>query len=213
VPSALDVVAGADYVGVMLDQGELVARLRGGDDRAFAELMQREGPKLLRVARRLMPTEEDARDCFQESMLKVSKEIGKFDGNARIGTWMYRITVNTCLMKLRKPSAKAEGFIDDLMPRFDDRDCRTGESDMVPNADVLLERRHTRETVRRAIDQLPDAYRAVLILRDIEERPAGEVAAALSVNTGLVHVRLHRARAALRNILERSLFEQELATA
>ena len=191
----------------VLDQPDLVARLRDGDEGAFAELMRAEGPRLLRVARRLMRTEEDARDCFQETMLKISKQIGGFAGRSSLRTWMYRITVNTCLMKLRKTSSKAEAFIDDLMPTFDARRCRIGEKGSPPSPESLLERRRTKEIVREAIEELPDPFRAVLILRDIEEMPANDVADALSIKASLVHVRLHRARAALKKLLEPTLFD------
>ena len=191
-----------------MPDADLVTRLRNREEGSFAELIRVEGPRLLNLARRLMRTEEDARDCFQEALLTVSRKIDKFRGESSLRTWMHRITVNACLMKLRKPSAQAEGFIDDLMPNFDDRDCRIGESGAAPNAELLLEREQTRTLVRKAIDELPDPYRTVLILRDVEEVPAKDVADALEIEPNLVHVRLHRARAALKKLLEPALFEE-----
>jgi RNA polymerase sigma-70 factor, ECF subfamily len=194
------------------DELQLVERLRAGDDEAFARLMREEGPRLLRLTRRLMRTEEDARDCFQEAMLTVSRRIEDFQGRSSLGTWMYRVAANTCLMRLRKPSHQAERFIEDLMPQFDDRSCRINEaSGPVPTPEHLLQREQTRSTVREAIAQLGDSYRAVLILRDIEERSAAEVAELMDLNVNAVNVRLHRARAALKRLLDPALFSEGTA--
>lgn len=190
-----------------MDDSQLVARLRDKDDDAFVDLLRRHGPKLLAVARRLMRSEDDARDCFQESMLTVSSRIADFRGDSALSTWLHRIVVNTCLQKLRKASTRSEAFIDDLMPSFDDRDCRIGESSVpVPTPQVLLEQAETRRIVRAAIDDLPDAFRTVLVLRDIEGLSAAEVAELLEIERNLVNVRLHRARAALKKLLEPTVF-------
>jgi RNA polymerase sigma-70 factor (ECF subfamily) len=195
------------------EESELVAGLRSGRDESFEELMRVHGPRLLRLARRLMRTEEDALDCFQDAMLAITRKVDEFQGKASLGTWLHRVVVNACLMKLRKPSSRAEGFIDDLMPTFDDAGCRLGEAlEPVPAADALLEREQTRAHVRATIDELPDGYRMILILRDIDEMSADEVAEALSITSNLVNVRLHRARAALKKLLEPTLFTKQRRT-
>ena len=131
---------------------------------------------------------------------------GEFAKRACIGTWLHRIVVNAALMKLRSRRRRREDPIDDLLPRFRD-DGRWSESPAEWNmpCDAVLERRETRATVRRAIERLPVSYRSVLVLRDIEELDTDEVATALGTTRNAVKIRLHRARQALKTLLDREL--------
>jgi RNA polymerase sigma-70 factor (ECF subfamily) len=161
---------------------------------------------MLQVARRMMPSEDDARDVVQEALLSAFRSIGSFEGTARLTTWLHRIVVNAALMKLRSRRRRREESIDDLLPRFDD-DGHFAEP-VAPwevEAETLLERHETRGMVRRAIERLSENYRSVLILRDIEELDTEETAAALGIQVNAVKTRLHRARQALRTLLEREL--------
>ena len=96
---------------------DLVARLRAGDDDAFETLVRRHGGRMLAVARRYLG-EEDARDAVQEAFLSAFKAIDRFDGRARLGTWLHRIVVNSALMRLRRPSMQREESLEPLLPRF-----------------------------------------------------------------------------------------------
>lgn len=184
------------------DERDLVLRLREGDDAAYEEVIRRHGPMLVGVASRLLRDPDDALDCFQEAMLRAFEKIDSFDGRSKISTWLYRIVVNTCLMRLRASKARPLVSIEELLPVFDSNDCRIESLIQPPPAETLLEREETRGVVRAAVDSLPDSYRTVLVLRDFEELSTAEVADLLGIEPNNVKVRLHRARAALKKLLE-----------
>jgi RNA polymerase sigma-70 factor, ECF subfamily len=182
----------------------LVARLRGGDAEAFETMVRDYGGRMLAAARRLVGTEEDARDAVQEAFLAAFKSIHSFAGAARLSTWLHRIVVNAALMKLRSHRRRREDSIEDLLPRFRDDGCWVEPPAQWGMAsDGLLERRETRTAVRRAIERLPGSYRTVLMLRDIEELDTDETATALDTTRNAVKIRLHRARQALKTLLDR----------
>jgi RNA polymerase sigma-70 factor (ECF subfamily) len=190
-----------------LSESALVARLRGGEDDAYHELLRIHGGRLLAVARRLMRNEEDARDCLQDAFLSAFRSIDGFEAEAKLGTWLHRIVVNACLMRLRARKRKPEELTDPQLMEFDRYGFRIGPTEMAPtSADELLEREEVREQVRKGIDDLPENYRIVLVLRDIEELSTAETAEMLGMTPSAVKVRLHRARLALRKQLG-SLFE------
>ena len=184
------------------DERDLILRMREGDDAAYEEVIRRHGPMLVSVARRLLRDPDDALDCFQEAMLRAFEKLDSFDGRSRLSTWLYRIVVNTCLMRLRAAKARPLVSIEELLPVFDSNDCRIESLIQPPLAETLLEREETRRVVRAAVDSLPDAYRTILVLRDFEELSTAEVAELLGIEPNNVKVRLHRARAALKKLLE-----------
>jgi RNA polymerase sigma-70 factor (ECF subfamily) len=210
------VIGCSGYLGELLGEGrspvppdpeaELITALRRGDDGAFERLVRTHGGRMLAVARRFVPHEQDARDVLQEAFVAAFRSIDGFSGGAKLSTWLHRIVVNAALMKLRSRRRRREDSIDDLLPRFAE-DGHHGE-DVVgwdTPADELVERQEVRSLVRRAIAQLPEAYRTVLVLRDIEERDTEETAALLGLTPQAVKTRLHRARQALRTLLAREL--------
>jgi RNA polymerase sigma-70 factor (ECF subfamily) len=196
----------ADYspfapIAVPTDDLSLVARLQRGDQDAFESLVRTHGGRLLSVARRFLGSNEDAEDAVQETFIKAFKSIHTFEERAQLHTWLHRIVVNTSLMKLRERRRKPQESIDDLLPTFAADGHQTTESREW--SDALLERKQTAVIVRQAIAALPEQHRTVLILRDIEERDTAETAAILGTTTTVVKVRLHRARQALRSLLDR----------
>jgi len=185
-----------------LDEAVLVTRLRAGDDQAFEQLVRTYGSRLLAVARRFVRNDEDAQDIVQSAYLSAFRALEQFEGNCQLSTWLHRIVVNTALMRLRSRKRKPEESIEDLLPAFQEDGHHAEQfSDWSAPADVLLERRQTRITVRQCTERLPENYRTVLLLRDIEERSTQEVAEALSMTPTAVKVRLHRARQALSTLL------------
>ena len=174
------------------------------DERAeFERVIRQHGGSMLAVARRLAGNEADAHDCLQEAFLQAFDKLDSFEGRAALRTWLHRIVVNTCLMALRRRKRKNEQPIDPLMPEFDANGCRLEPTwRLEESADSLVQRQEVRALVLSAIDQLPDSYRIVLVLRDIEEYNTDEVAKLLETNPGVVKTRLHRARAALKKLLE-----------
>lgn len=180
----------------------LLERLRAGDEAAFETLVREHSGRLLAVARRYMRNEEAARDAVQEAFLSAFRSIGRFQGTSNISTWLHRIAVNACLMKLRSGRRHAETSIEELLPQFDETGHRMAtETDWPESAEAALGRSQTRAAVRAAIEGLPENYRSVLILRDIEELSTAETADVLKVTPTAVKIRLHRARQALRTVL------------
>jgi RNA polymerase sigma-70 factor (ECF subfamily) len=181
----------------------LIPDLRAGRPGAFETLVRAHGPRLLAVARRLLRNEDDARDALQDAMLSAFRSLDGFAGEARLSTWLHRIVVNACLMRLRTRRRKPEEPIEDLLPGFlEDGHHAAHPAEWMEPADVALEKRENREFVRACIDRLPESHRTVLILRDIEELDTEQTARALGTSTAVVKLRLHRARQALRALLE-----------
>lgn len=191
----------SDPAGIPEDA--LVTRLQRGDEGAFELVVRREGGRLLAVARRFLRNDDDARDAVQDAFLSAFRSIASFAQGSRLSTWLHRIVINACLMKLRSSRRHAEEPIEDLLPRFAEAGHQvehpTPEWD--GSAEELLLRTETRGIVRRAIDGLPETYRSVLLLRDIEEVTTEEAARLLGVTENAVKIRLHRARQALRTLL------------
>lgn len=184
-------------------EASLAGRLRGGDPAAFETLVRTHMAALLRVARRFMRSEEDARDAVQDAFVAAFRSIGTFAENARLSTWLHRIVINACLMRLRARRRRPEEDIEQYLPRFlrDGHAAEPGQP-WSESAEAVLQRTELCGVVRAAIDQLPDAYREVLLLRDIEELSTAEAAEVLGVTPNAVKIRLHRARQALRTLLD-----------
>lgn len=180
----------------------LLAALRAGDDAAYHTLVVSFGPRLLLVARRFFRSEEDARDALQDAFIQAFRALPRFEGHCRLGTWLHRILVNSALMKLRSQRARPEESIEPLLPRFGEDGHAADPAVDWQEPAALLERKDLRQRVRQAIDRLPENHRTVLLLRDIEELDTAETAAALGITENAVKVRLHRARQALRELLD-----------
>jgi len=189
----------------VIEETSLVAALKRGDEWAFETVIRLYGGRLLAVARRYVRNDDDAHDVLQAAYLSAFKAIAQFEGSARLCTWLHRIVVNTALMKLRSRRRRPEDSIEDLLPSFlDDGHHVEQFAACTTPADVLMEQQQTRATVRQCIDGLPESYRTVLMLRDIDERSTEEVAELLMITPGAVKLRLHRARQALSTLLRQA---------
>jgi RNA polymerase sigma-70 factor (ECF subfamily) len=189
--------------GTTTDEATVVARMQAGDDDAFEACVRTYSGRLLVVARRILRNEQDAQDAVQEAFLAAFEQIGNFKGLARLGTWLHRIVVNAALGRLRRLQRHPEQPIEDLLPHFGE-----GEHQIDPPApwkdtsDMILQQQESRALVQHCISQLPETYRTVLLLRDIEELDTEETARVLGTSPGTVKTRLHRARQALRCLLD-----------
>jgi len=184
------------------DEATLVAQLRAGDEAAFEHVVRAYGGRLLAVARRIVDSEEDARDVVQDAFLNAFKSLDRFEGNAKLSTWLHRIVVNAALMKLRTRKRKPEQSIETLLPAYmEDGHHEERFKSWDEPVDKLMERAENREIVRKQIDALPESYRTVLVLRDIEGLDTEETANVLGLSVNATKIRLHRARQALRTLL------------
>lgn len=191
------------------DDASFLSRLRAGDESAYEKLVREHSPRMLGLARRMLRSDEDARDAVQDAFLQAFRGLDGFAGEASLSTWLYRITVNACLMKLRTRRRKPERAIEELLPRFYDDGHRVdpGPPWRLPGPDPA-EDRELRERVRDCIHALPEIYRTALLLRDIEGLSASEAADALGIQTEALKMRVHRARQALRTLLDPYFAEQ-----
>ena len=184
------------------DEASLVAQLRAGDQAAFEQVVRSYGGRLLAVARRIVGSEEDARDVVQDAFMNAFKSLDRFEGNAKLSTWLHRIVVNAALMRLRTRKRKPEQSIETMLPSFlDDGHHEERFQSWDEPIDKIMERAENRELVRRQIDALPEGYRTVLVLRDIEGLDTEETANVLGLSVNATKIRLHRARQALRTLL------------
>jgi RNA polymerase sigma-70 factor (ECF subfamily) len=182
----------------------LIRRLKAGDEDAYAEVVRSLGGRMLAVARRFLHDEELARDAVQDAFLSAFRAIGTFDGDAQLSTWLHRIVVNASLMRLRTRRRKPEQSIEPLLPAFaeDGHHANRPVVAWTESAEQALLRREARARVRAAIADLPESYRTVLLLRDIEERSTREAADLLGISENALKLRLHRARQALATALK-----------
>jgi len=189
-----------------LDEVDLARGIQNGDSRAFEQMVRTYGGRLLAVTRRILRDEEAARDAVQDAFVSAYRSRKQFNADARVSTWLHRIAVNAALMKLRSQRRRPEEPIDGLLPGF--REDGHHDAKFVAwtePADVTVSRKETSAAVRRAIDRLPESYRTVLLLRDIEGLDTEEAAKMLGITANAVKIRLHRARMALRKLIAPTL--------
>ncbi len=175
-----------------------------GEPRAFEVLVHMESPRLFRMIQRIVQDEDEARSIMQETFLQAYKRLATFRKEAKFTTWLYAIGLNLArasLRKRRRYDMLEEDKMDRLQPAFESG-MHTEKFDFW-NPQRLAEQNERRNLVHAAIAELPPDYRLVITLRDIEELSTTEVAQVLDITEGAVRVRLHRARLALRTLLDR----------
>jgi RNA polymerase sigma-70 factor (ECF subfamily) len=178
------------------DAPEFLDRLRAGDGRAFEELVTAHQHRVFGVALRMLGVAAEAEEVAQEVFLRAHRAIRDFRGDARLSTWLYAITSRLCLSRLADPAGRAvRGSEDDLT-----RLPSSGEDPV-----ARLERSELEQALQRAIAELPEERRIVVVLRDFEGLSYEDIAGALGIEIGTVRSRLHRGRTDLKSKLERFL--------
>ena len=190
----------------------LVERLARGDAVAIEALMTRFSDRVYRVAYGITRNSADAEETVQDVFLTVLRQIGRFEGRSALSTWIYRIATNTALNKRRGKRREVEVSLDELLPSFLPDGHRAGErswvlADWSPRPDEELLGSEGRAALGRALDALPEHYRAVIVLHDVEELPNETVASMLGESLAAVKSRLHRARMVLREELTRAFHD------
>jgi len=180
----------------------LVTALKRKDSTAFAQLLAQHGAMLYRVALRLICRPEEAEEVVQQTLVTVYAKIPTFDERAALTTWLYRIVVNTALMRLRAKARVPEEPQDPLGTQFTaaGQHAREVAAWALPPEDALL-RQEARTVLRQAIARLPTLYWTVYVLAEIEGLPQHEIGPLLEVSVDTVKTRLHRARLGLRQAL------------
>ena len=193
-----------------IEEQALVAGMQAGDDDAFELCVRRFCDRLLAVARRILNNDEDARDAVQDAFASAFREIVRFEARSGLGTWLHRIAVNAALARLRSRRRRPEKSIEDLLPHFGEDEHQIDPPAAWQSLPASrLEQQETRDVVQRCILKLPEIYRTVLVLRDVEVIGTDDVAGMLGTSVGVVKTRLHRARQALRTLLDPHFREGE----
>jgi RNA polymerase sigma-70 factor (ECF subfamily) len=175
---------------------ELVQKAQQDDERAFGKLVERYETKVYSLAIKMLRNPEDAEDVLQDTFLRAYRGIKSFQGNSTFSTWIYRITANSALMRLRKKQLPTVS-IDDA----DERETPINIADWSPGPVEQLLTQETQKAMDEAIEALPPEFKQVFILRDVEELSNAEVAEILDLSVAAVKSRLHRARLKVRNRL------------
>jgi RNA polymerase sigma-70 factor (ECF subfamily) len=185
----------------------LVARAQQRDFSAFEALVERYQDKVYRLAFRFVRNETEAKEIVQETLLSVWRKLDGFKGESQFSSWLYRVTSNAALMRLRTQRRHPEVSTEELEPGFlDTRAIGTADLGSVgenwarrPDEELLSE--ELRRQLQTAIDGLPEIYRTVFLVRDVDGFSTEETAEALGISVPTVKTRLHRARIALREAI------------
>lgn len=199
-------------IAVPEDDRSILDAITAGDRSAFERLMRVHNRRLYRLARATLRNEADAEDALQEAYLSAFRSIATFRGDASLSTWLSRLVINECLSRLRRssrrqtviPMVSATTHIDPLSKFVDE----------AASPDAALARTQVRELLERKIDDLPDAFRLVFVLRSVEEMSVEETADSLGIPAETVRSRHFRAKSLLReslaqdlDLVERDVFE------
>jgi RNA polymerase sigma-70 factor (ECF subfamily) len=189
------------------DDSALVRRARGGDDAAFGELAERHQARVYQQALRLMGNPQDAEEVLQDTFVQAFRNLAQFEERSRFSTWIYRIATNEALMRLRKASRRREVLLDDVAPGEAEQGSESLHSFTRSAIDDVMDR-EVREVLDRALAELPEEYRVVFVLRDVQELSNAEVSDILGLSVPAVKSRLHRGRLFLRDRVARLLGER-----
>lgn len=180
---------------------ELVRQLKAGSNEAFEELVKRYAPKVFSLAARLTRNHPDTEEVLQDVFVTVHRKIDNFEGKSSFSSWLYRITVNASFMKLRKRRTDRLVLTDELP--LSEQEKRGEGSEAHLAADRITARHELSAALDSAIGELPEEYRPVFILRDIDGLTSEEVGKILKLSVPAVKSRLHRSRDMLRRKLLR----------
>lgn len=187
-----EAVASAAITGSVTD-GEAVRRVVEGDSAFFEILMRRHNQRIYRAVRAVLGSEDEVEDVMQQAYLNAYQHLPQFAGEARFSTWLTRIAVNEALARRRKR----------VFVQGDDEMTMTLADEKTPDPEQQASAAELREVMEREVAALPDAFRAVFVLREVEGLSTAEAAACLGISEDLAKTRLHRARTALRENLYR----------
>ena len=184
---------------------ELVERAQKGDGAAFATLVERHQRQVYRLALRMTGSEADAQEILQEAFLNAYQKLPLFRGEAQFSSWLYRIAANSALMRLRRkrraPDALADQPLELAGPRFSAEGYLEPEGDWSQRADERMMSGQLGQAINKAVEELPEDYRTVFLLKDVDGLSNEDIAEALDLTVPAVKSRLHRARLALREKL------------
>ncbi len=190
-----------------MDEKKLIEKAKEGNKAALAQLVQKYSDRIYNLALRILRNHEDAEDILQETFLTVIEKLHTFDGRSSFFTWIYRIATNASLMKLRKKKVVFQQLNDN--PDFQDSVESRVFIDWSQDPSITIYDQEVKKKIDEAINKLPDIYRSVFILRDIEGLSIKETSDIMSITEENVKIRLRRARQFLRDYLS-DYFEERI---
>jgi RNA polymerase sigma-70 factor (ECF subfamily) len=184
-------------VCILTDENSTLNKAKQGDARAFEELLAAYEKRIYNIAYRMMGNQSDAQDMAQEAIIKAYRNLGTFKGSCMFSSWVYRITVNTCLDEIRKRKKRNVLYLDAV----------DGEgaafTDRAPLPDQVAESKEKYEAILSAIGALSDDYRTVIVLRDMQGFSYQDISGITGCNIGTVKSRINRARNILKSVLKK----------
>lgn len=186
------------------DEQTLIRRLKARDEHAFRAFVQQYQDKVFNLVFRMLGDAQEAEDLSQEVFITVFKSIDSFRGDAQFSTWLYRIAVNHCKNRFKYMKRRARGRTQTLEDVHEGAMNDNPLQGRLPRPDNMALGKELESVVQRAIAALDEEHRVLIILRDIEHMPYGEIATITGLNAGTVKSRLHRARVALKDKVRRS---------
>jgi len=190
-------------------ESELLNQLKIKNKNAQEQFVNKYYSNMFSMATRYLRNREDVEDCLQESFVSAIKNIDTFQGKSTLKTWLTSIIINNSLLILRKRKNKDEISIEEYLPTFDSDGFRIEpEWNFSDLTDELVQKKRDKEIVGNAIKKLPEKYKTIILLRDIDGYSTNEVATMLNLTESNVKSRLHRARSVLKKLLEGIIGEQ-----
>ncbi len=188
-------------VALTIADEEVVARVRSGETGLYEILMRRYNQRLFRVVRSVLRDDAEAEDVLQEAWVRAYERLDQFEGRAGFATWLTRIAFHEALARIRKARrwSPLENSLGEIMPEAER--CHTTSE--TPETQAV--RHQLGRALESAVDALPEAYRSVFVLRQVEQLSTSETAECLDLSEETVKTRLHRSRALLRRQLEERL--------
>lgn len=186
----------------MIEEKELIRAAQDGDLKAFETLIGLYENNIYKLCLKILQNEEEAADAFQEVCLKIWKQLRHYKGDAKLSTWIYRLTTNQCIDILRKNKRHITHI--SIFQRDEEDEEWLLEGIAKENVAMEVETKALQEVVQIGLKELKPEYRAIIVLKDVEDYSYEEISGILQISLGTVKSRLSRARKALKKILEQN---------
>jgi RNA polymerase sigma-70 factor (ECF subfamily) len=183
------------------EERSMAQRVAAGDRTQFEKIMRRYNQRLYRLARAALRDDAEAEDALQEAYLAAYRSMGRFRGESSLSTWLSRLVLNECLGRLRR-SERRQRVMPIVSSALEINAVAGGDSDL---PERIIARRQLRSLLESKLDELPESFRLVFVLRSVEEMSVRETARTLGIPEGTVRTRYHRARTLLRQALEQDI--------
>lgn len=187
-------------------ENNLIQRCKDGDIESFEELIRSHKQRVYNIALKMLSNTEDAMDVSQEAFIKVYRSIGKFNMESSFSTWLYKVVVNTCLDFIKKNKKLDKVYsIDEFIENREVNLNQQGLKNKYDTPEEALDKKIKRQTINRAINELPENFRTVIILRDIQGFSYEEIANITNCSLGTVKSRIKRGRESLKKLIENNI--------